>query len=448
MATYSGGVVTVGMLPAEVEERRVGHNLGMTIKCLSALIALSGVQYASAATWCVSQIGQCAFQSIGAAVAGVAAGDLIQVQAGIYSESVVITKPLSLVGSGSGTIINAIGLSNGIFINGMATAPAAGISHVIVTGLTVTNANFEGILVANATQVTISNNLVTGNNRSLISATGTCPGIASFETNEQEDCGEGIHLMAVDHSVVADNTVKNNSGGILITDETGPTHDNLISGNNVNNNGYACGITMASHPQSPTTSLTAPAGIYRNTIYGNVSTSNGLLNPGAGAGIGIFAAGPGNQTYSNVIVGNTLTGNGLPGVTMHNHAAPPMAPAANLNDNMIVGNVISGNAQDTEDAATPGPTGINLYSVTPVTGTIIAQNKISNEQIAVAVNLPSGNVETHLNDLQGPTGVDNLGSGTVNTNLDYWGCPAGPGNGGCGGVLGMVVATVWAIIPF
>ena len=46
-------------------------------------------------------------------------------------------------------------------------------------------------------------------------------------------------------------------------------------------------------------------------------------------------------------------------------------PPVNLNDNVIVGNHISGNAADTEDAATPGPTGINLYSVAPVWGTVI-----------------------------------------------------------------------------
>jgi hypothetical protein len=252
--------------------------------------------------------------------------------------------------------------------------------------------------------------------------------------------------MAVDHSIVAGNIVRNNSGGILTTDETGPSHDNLIAGNNVNNNGYACGITMASHPAAA--GFTAPGGIYHNTIYNNISVNNGLLTPGAGAGIGIFAPGPGNQTYSNVIVNNTLTGNGLPGVTMHNHAAPPNTPAVNLNDNMIVGNQISGNAADTEDAATPGTTGINLYSVAPVTGTIIAQNKFTSEQIDIAVNMPSAGVLTGNNDLQGPTGIDNLGAGAVNANFNYWGCSQGPGTNTCAGILGTVLATAFATSPF
>jgi parallel beta-helix repeat protein len=312
----------------------------------------------------------------------------------------------------------------------------------------VQNANFEGILVLNATEITISNNLVTGNDRSLNITAGTCPNQPPYETNEGFDCGEGIHLMAVNHSVIAKNIVRNNSGGILLSDETGPTHDNLISGNTVNNNAYDCGITLASHAPAPSSGLMLPAGVYHNTINGNISMNNGLLVPGAGAGVGLFAPGPGNATYGNVVVNNTLTGNGMPGVAMHNHASVLHAPPVNLNDNVIVGNTISGNAADTDDAATPGPTGINIFSLAPVTGTIIAQNKITNEQFDVVVNTPAADALTTLNDLQGQTGVDNLGAGTVNASQNYWGCAAGPGQGGCAGVIGLVITALFATVPF
>jgi parallel beta-helix repeat protein len=42
-----------------------------------------------------------------------------------------------------------------------------GLRAVVVSGFTVTNANFEGILVTNAAEVTISGNLVTGNDKNL-----------------------------------------------------------------------------------------------------------------------------------------------------------------------------------------------------------------------------------------------------------------------------------------
>ena len=418
-------------------------------RLLISLLWVSGAgQFASAATWCVSQAGQCAYQTIGAAVTGASAGDTIQVQAGVYSESVVITKPLSLMGSGSGTIISAIGLPVGILIDGSAKAPATGISGVIISGFTVENANFEGILVLNASEVTISNNQISGNDRSLNVTAGTCPNQPPYETNEGFDCGEGIHLMGVNHSIISKNTVKNNSGGILLSDETGPTHDNLITGNTVANNAYDCGITLASHSAAPSSGLKLPAGVYHNTISGNISMNNGLSTPGAGAGVGIFAPGPGNANYGNVVINNTLTGNGLPGVAMHNHASIPGAPPVNLNDNMIVGNTISGNLADTDDAATPGTTGINIFSLAPVTGTIITQNKITNEQFDVVINTPAADALTTLNDLQGQTGVDNLGMGMVNANLNYWSCASGPGQSGCAGIIGTVLAAVYAIVPF
>ena len=325
---------------------------------------------------------------------------------------------------------------------------APGIANVSVSGFSIQNATFEGILVRNATGVTINANSVTQNNKGLNTTSLECPGLPDFETNEGEDCGEGIHLMGVDHSIIASNIVKNNAGGILISDETGSSHDNLIHGNTVANNSYDCGITMASHAPYAGANLTGPGGIFHNTISGNTSTNNGTLLPGGGAGVGIFAPGPGNKAYANVVINNTLTGNGQPGVTMHNHAAPPGAPAPNLNDNMILGNKISGNAADREDAATAGTTGINLYSVAPVTGTVIAQNVITNQQIAIAVNIPSGDVSAQLNNFQSSTGVDNLGSGVINATQNYWGCAAGVGASGCAGVIGTVSSGNPATNPF
>src|SRR5262249_51896895 len=139
-------------------------------------------------------------------------------------------------------------------------------------------------------------------------------------------------------------------------------------------------------------------GVTNNTVIGNVSNHNGYQVPGAGAGVGIFAPFPGTTAAGNVVTHNELTNNGQPGVTMHNHAwAPPPAPAVNLNNNVIVGNHISGNAADGEDAATPGPTGINLYSVAPVWGTIVAENVIEDETVDVAFKAPSGQMNVHLN---------------------------------------------------
>jgi nitrous oxidase accessory protein NosD len=437
---------------------RHGHIHGHSVRRFVSLVLMSIFGASSvtmAATRCVNPSGKSGCSAtISAAVAAASPGDTIRVWDGTYKEQVVITKSLSLVAVEKGeSIIDAKGLPNGIFVNGMSAAPNAGVAGVLISGFKVRNANFEGILIANATDVTIVGNHVLDNNKSLDIVTPACSGIPAFETNEGEDCGEGIHLMAVDHSSVVRNEVEDNSGGILISDETGPSHHNLISGNKVHDNSFDCGITMASH--GPATSViptaTLPYGVSNNTIAHNDSSHNGFQVPGAGAGVGIFAPFPGTTASGNVVVDNDLHNNGLPGVTMHNHAAAPApAPPVNLNDNVIVGNRISGNSADTADAATSGPTGINVYSVAPITGTVISQNVFEDEAIDVAFKAPAGQVNAHLNDFNGfAVGVANFGTGTVDATENWWRCPKGPGTKGCVGVLNSgVVFTPWLTSPF
>jgi hypothetical protein len=427
----------------------IGRGTIMALAGFGAAFAIATCQSAKAATWCVNVKNPTCFSTIGSAVAAAAAGDTIQVAAGAYKEDVVITKSLSLLGAAqqagglAGTsVIDATGLSNGIFVTGTVGAPGSKISEVVIAGFTIENANFEGILVVNASDVTIWGNQVIHNDLGLDIAGMTCPGQPAFETSEGDDCGEGIHLMGVDHSTLAQNLSEQNSGGILITDETGAAYDNLITGNTVRDNPFDCGITLASHPPAPATGAALPFGVNHNTVSQNQSTGNGIQVPGAGAGVGIFAPFPGTTNSANVIIGNQLSYNGLPGVTMHNHAASPMAAPVNMNDNIIVGNTITANGADTEDAATPGTAGINIFSIAPVTGTIVSQNKIGQEALDVVFNAP-GELEAHLNDFEGSgIGVDNLGTGTVNATQNWWGCVAGPNNFGCLQVVGSGVVFV------
>jgi len=418
---------------------------GIVFSALAFALALSvACQPMLAATSCVNPTGAYGcLATIGAAVSAASSGDVIQVAAGTYKEDVTINKTLSLIGAGSAsTIIDATGLANGIDIDGSASAPKSGVSGVVVSGFAVENANFQGIMVQNASFVTIWNNQVLNNNKSLIvtgAASPSCPGLATaLQAGEGFDCGEGVNLTGVDHSVVANNVIQHNAGGILLSDDSGPTDNNVISGNVVSDNPFDCGITLASH---------SGMGVFENTISGNQSLRNGLQLFGAGAGVGIFAAGPGMKNYSNVVVNNILMGNGLPGVAMHNHAAPAGAPPVDLNDNVIVGNTISQNGADTEDTATSGPAGINIASIASITGTVIAENLISQESIAVAFTAP-GELTASLNNFTAVTGIFNGGSGTVNAAQNYWGCLGGPASPACANVGGTVVSTPWLTGPF
>ncbi|HEV2696360.1 MAG TPA: right-handed parallel beta-helix repeat-containing protein, partial [Terriglobales bacterium] len=402
------------------------------IRFLAIAIALGAFlvlgQPAIAAVLCVNTgaAGGC-FHSISAAVAAATAGDTILVAHGTYNEDVTINKSLYLIGENKeNTVIDATGENDGITITGA--------TNVAVSGFTVENANAAGIWITSSSMVTISNNIVKDNDKALIpGANASCPPLAGtpFEQGEAEDCGEGVFLSDVNHSTLASNIITENAGGILITDDTGPTHDNLITGNSVvKNTELDCGITLPSH---------SGAGVFHNTVSGNDSSYNG------GPGVGIFAPGPGSKAYGNVVINNRLRGNGLPGVTMHNHAAPGVngvpgfLPPPIFNDNVILGNDISANSQDFEDAATAGPTGINIYSVGPMTGTIVSQNVIHQEALDIVVKVPAAAiaaVQVHLNNLPGKIGLQNAGAATVDATQNWWGCSRGPGANGCSTISG------------
>ncbi len=419
----------------------IAVRFGRALAVLGAVVFSCSI--ASAADWCVDPSGKggC-LTTIGAAVASAAPHDVIHVGRGTYHEDVVIGRPLSLLGEGrEDTIIDATGLLNGINVDGY---HHAGLAHVIVAGFTVENANAQGILVTNASDVTISNNRATGNDRSLDVVNLQCPPLPPyFQAGEAFDCGEAIHLSGVDHSIVSSNLVERNAGGILISDDTGPNHDNLVSANTVQDNPFDCGITIASHhfALAPTDPL---VGIYHITVVGNTSARNGLAT-GEGAGVGIFAGPPGAQNNGNVVANNTLTGNALPGVAMHSHA-----PFQSLNNHVIIGNRISGNGPD-PDPGTTVPTGISIFSgVVPLSGIVVAQNVFKGEGIDIAMNAVSGSsVAAHLDSFSGDVGVDNLGAGTISATANWWKCSNGPDANGCSAALGSGVTTSpWLTKPY
>ncbi len=131
------------------------------------------------------------YKSIGAAVGHASANDTILVGPGVYKEDVVIGMPLSLLGAGAAhTVIDATGLANGVFIDGFDNP---GLSHVTISGFTVKNAQWEGVLVVSASDFTIRNNTIRNNTKAPSMSTGDpngCTGQPSFEMDETGDCEE------------------------------------------------------------------------------------------------------------------------------------------------------------------------------------------------------------------------------------------------------------------
>ena len=396
-------------------------------------------QVASAATWCVNPSGTSGCKkTISAAVSAASPGDTIYVGRGDYKEGVIITKSLSLKGAGDRTTtIDAHGQPNGIFINGTATSPIPGVGNVAISGFTITGANYEGILAASATGVTITHNHVTKNNLSLTST--ACPGIPSFETDEAMDCGEGIHLMSTDHSIVAGNLSDYNSGGILVTDETGPNYANLITENIVKWNGEACGITLASHPAATLAHPTGPLsfGVFQNTVLKNESSYNGLNN-GGGAGVGMYAAGPGNyklrQRRHRQPAHRQWTsrcGHARPcsprRARPSRSATTPSSVTISVTMEQIRKTPQLRNHRD-QYLRRPAPYRHGCYGERDGRRKTIG---ISFNTSATATGAPP-QLHAHLNQFDQKTvGISTLGTATVDGTLNWWGCAQGPGKDSC-----------------
>jgi parallel beta-helix repeat protein len=313
-----------------------------------------------------------AFATVGSALSEAPAGSTVVVCTGYYHEGVTVAKRVSLVGTGR-PVIDATGKINGVLITA---------SGVTLRGLTITGAIGEGVLVDHASDVAIEDNVVADNDLG-----GQPDPVKPVKNSYPEcqttdgipgDCGEGIHLMGVTYSTVSGNVSTGNTGGILLSDETGPTAHNKVTGNTVTGNVYDCGITVVSHnPKAAPGGKPAPkvAGTYDNLIANNTITGNGTK--GDGGGVMLATPMPGGAVYDNTVTGNVMAGNGLGGVTLHSHA-----PGQDLNGNVIEDNTIGINNLDGDSDFAPAKdletTGIIAATVAPVsltvTGNTIAGN--------------------------------------------------------------------------
>jgi hypothetical protein len=328
-----------------------------------------------------SDAGSCSWahpcQTIGHAVMVAMPGTRIIVRSGTYNEAVVIPKRLTLIGHGAvidasgtmGSIPGPLGEQGIIGWGMLIVGPDA--AGTVVKGFTVENAPAEGMLAALTSDLTIKHNELRHNDRGATTAFDPLPFECAAQGEIPGDCGEALHLLSVADSKVAWNNVHDNVGGILLSDEAGPNHGNRIAHNTSRDNKEDCGITLPSHNAAATTDPTK-GGVYDNTIIGNWSIGNG------GAGVGMFAAGPGMASYDNRVIANVLRDNGEAGVAIHAHA-----PGQNVSGNFVTANIISGNGVDPDfqsgDPAGPQNTGIVVASAVDPASVRVIDNWISNE---------------------------------------------------------------------
>jgi nitrous oxidase accessory protein NosD len=314
-------------------------------------------------------------RTIGHAVDVAPVGATIHVRRGTYHEQVSITQRVTLTGWHA--VIDATGQTGGIeplasqgIVGYGLLVFGPGASGSVVRGFTVQHALGEGILVALTSKVRIEHNTVRHNDTGFgTAATLEC----QAQGNIPGDCGEGLHFISVTWSKILHNRVEKNVGGVLITDEIGPSAHNVISYNVIRNNKEDCGITLPSHNALAVGDPTQ-GGVYSNLVSHNLSSGNG------GAGVGMFAPFPGTASYDNRVIDNRLRNNGEAGVAIHGHA-----PGQNLSGNVIRGNWISGNGVD-PDAGSGQPTGIALFSAADPVSVTVSHNHISHEYWGIFVN--------------------------------------------------------------
>ena len=182
-------------------------------------------------------------------------------------------------GLASNTVINAVGELNGIVVNA---------DDVTIQALTIQGAGGEGILVtppsltivpSSITGETVKDDVVDNDDQCVSTPEAPyCP-----HPSPDDGYGEAIHLESVTDSTLTGNTVVHNVGGILLTDEVGPTDDNSISDNDVSYNAVDSGITLgrpeprAVATSGPDTGRPRPsqAGVFGNRIVDNDASHNG-----------------------------------------------------------------------------------------------------------------------------------------------------------------------------
>jgi parallel beta-helix repeat protein len=302
------------------------------------------------------------FATISHGVAAAPVGAAVIVAPGTYNEMVNITQQLTLESQSSqpsNTIIDASGLSMGIFVNGPSTA------GTVVTGFTVENANDHGIYAQDTSNVLIEHNIATHN--------GVSPN-AAFSGEDK-----AIEVVGTSNSTISGNTVVGNLYGGIAINDNGPINPgfyspgtpnaavgNVISGNTViGNRPNHCAIVVSAYD--------AGEGVLNNIVSNNIVVDNS-------AGIIVAANTPNTAAVNNTVIRNTILNNGEGGVVLHSNS-----PGCVVTGNTIIGNIISGNGF--QPPTTPELTGIIVggEGPVPVQNTTIMDNVFHNQYYGIYV---------------------------------------------------------------
>jgi predicted outer membrane repeat protein len=195
-------------------------------------------------------------QSIQAAINAANPGDTIVINAGTFTESLTLSKAVSLTGINNTTVIvNALSNQRVLTVSGAAIN-----NTIIISGFTVANGNVTGgttcpeycgggILIANSAQPSIQNMTVSNNSASFgggIYSTQSSPTLINifFTGNTSSYNGAGMYIAGGKPSLtntVFDTNVASSSGGMgggMLIEESNPSLTNVVfHGNSASSGG-------------------------------------------------------------------------------------------------------------------------------------------------------------------------------------------------------------------
>lgn len=198
-------------------------------------------------------------------------GHTIRVDAGVYYESVVVNKSLSLIGESKfDTVIDGIGISNVVRIEA---------DNVNITGFTIRNGEFSGIHVSNSRGNNVSCNILRDNYNGIYlknSSDNIFEG--NYISSSEYKCEYGLHIIGSWRNFISDNNISANGNGIhLVNSNNSVIFSNEISSNNLN------GIFLS------------------DSYYNNVTVNMICFNEGKGIRL--------RESQNNVVSDNKISNN-------------------------------------------------------------------------------------------------------------------------------------------
>lgn len=318
--------------------------------------------------------------TIQAAVDAASPGDTIVVPPGVYHESVVVDKSDITIQGPQTAVIDATGFDRGLTVgtgsittdpSGLPVCPPLALSNFTIEGLTIRNAEGDGLFLIGVDGFHITGGKYLGNEEYGIFPRCAQNGLIDFnQVDAQHQADDaGIYVGVDDHVTVSKNSVTGSPIGIEIEN----TINTVVRENRATGNTAAMlVVVLPGLPRAATDNV---------LIEKNVFNNNNFPNPvpaGSGDEVGLLPTGTGvlNVGADGVVVReNVVNGNDSVGLAIIANPFAGLDPRIepNPDNNEVRNNVIlkNGKSPDPVRATTPG---VDIVYDGTGTGTCFANN--------------------------------------------------------------------------